>query len=170
MQIIIGCFIGFCAWFVVRYLIAGLYTVDQNERAVKTRFGRADRIENLTILDDPIAEHLRPEVRERYRYPQVRVIPSGGPYWKWPWEKVHKVSIATQTLNMAYDPENPSANQRRHDSGGGDQGPVEYRIDRTDSLPRVRPQSLRLRIRGEPSDRARDGLLHFGVAGANCQL
>ena len=110
MQIIIGCFIGFCAWFVVRYLIAGLYTVDQNERAVKTRFGRADRIENLTILDDPIAEHLRPEERERYRYPQVRVIPPGGPYWKWPWEKVHKVSIATQTLNMAYDPEHPSAN------------------------------------------------------------
>src|SRR5947207_7598736 len=110
MQIIIGCFIGFCAWFVVRYLIAGLYTVDQNERAVKTRFGRAERIENLTILDDPIAEHLRPEERERYRYPQVRVIPPGGPYWKWPWEKVHKVSIATQTLNMAFDPENPGAN------------------------------------------------------------
>ncbi len=110
MQIIIGCFIGFGTWFVVRYLIAGLYTVDQNERAVKTRFGRADRIENATILDDPIAEHLRVEERERYRYPQVRVIPPGGPYWKWPWEKVHKVSIATQTLNMAYDPENPSAN------------------------------------------------------------
>ena len=110
MQIFIGCFIGFSAWFVVRYLIAGLYTVDQNERAVKTRFGRADRIGTLTILDDPIAEHLRPEERERYRYPQVRVIPPGGPYWKWPWEKVHKVSIATQTLNMAYDPENPSAN------------------------------------------------------------
>src|SRR6266576_3398046 len=110
MQIIIGCFIGFCAWFVVRCLVAGLYTVDQNERAVKTRFGRAERIENVTILDDPIAEHLRPEEKERYRYPQVRVIPPGGPYWKWPWEKVHKVSIATQTLNMAYDPEHPSAN------------------------------------------------------------
>ena len=31
------------------------------------------------------------------RYPQVRVIPPGGPYFKWPWEHVHKVSIATQT-------------------------------------------------------------------------
>src|SRR6185369_13701986 len=30
---------------------------------------------------------------------------------KWPWEKVYKVSIATQTLNMAYDPEDPSANR-----------------------------------------------------------
>ena len=54
MQIIIGCFIGLCAWFVVRYLIAGLYTVNQNERAVKTRFGRAERVANATILDDPI--------------------------------------------------------------------------------------------------------------------
>ena len=34
----------------------------------------------------------------------------GGPYFKWPWEKIHKVSIATETLNMAYDPEEPSAN------------------------------------------------------------
>src|SRR5262245_8071806 len=58
-----------------------------------------------------MAENLRPEEKERYCYPQVRVIPPGGPYFKWPWEKVHKVSIATQTLNMAYDPETPSANQ-----------------------------------------------------------
>jgi regulator of protease activity HflC (stomatin/prohibitin superfamily) len=110
MQILVGCLIGFGAWFLVRYLIAGFYTLDQNERAVKTGFGRADRIGSATILDDPIAEHLRPEEKERYRYPQVRVIPPGGPYWKWPWEKVHKVSVATQTLNMAFDPENPGAN------------------------------------------------------------
>jgi len=40
----------------------------------------------------------------------VRVIPPGGPYFKWPWEKVHKVSIATQTINLATDPDDPSAN------------------------------------------------------------
>ena len=34
----------------------------------------------------------------------------GGPYFKWPWERIYKVSIATQTVNMAYDPENPAAN------------------------------------------------------------
>ena len=38
--IILGCLIGFVAWFLVRYFLAGLYTVDQNERAVKTSFGR----------------------------------------------------------------------------------------------------------------------------------
>jgi regulator of protease activity HflC (stomatin/prohibitin superfamily) len=34
----------------------------------------------------------------------------GGPYFKWPWERIYKVSIATQTINMAVDPENPMAN------------------------------------------------------------
>ncbi len=35
----------------------------------------------------------------------------GGPYFKWPWEKIHKVSVATQTASMALDPEDPNANQ-----------------------------------------------------------
>ena len=110
MSVSVGVVIGFVAWFIVRYLIAGLYTVDQNERAVKTILGRAQRLGDETTLDDPIAQALRPDERERYRYPQLRVIQPGGPYFKWPWERVHKVSIATRTLNMAYDPETPSAN------------------------------------------------------------
>jgi regulator of protease activity HflC (stomatin/prohibitin superfamily) len=110
MSIFFGCVLGVIAWFLTRYLIGGLYTVDQNERAVKTSFGRADRIPDQTTLNDPIAEHLSDDERERYAYPQVRVIPPGGPYFKWPWEKVYKVSVATQTLSMAYDPESPSAN------------------------------------------------------------
>ncbi len=109
--VLLGLFFGFIAWFLVRYLVAGLYTVDQNERAVKTIFGRAERLGHQTTLEDPIAERLNPEERERYKYPQVRVIPPGGPYFRWPWERVHKVSIATQTLNMAFDPDNPKANQ-----------------------------------------------------------
>ena len=111
MTIALGCFIGFVAWFLMRYLVAGLYTVNQNERAVKTSFGRAQRIGDLTTLDDPIAEHLTPDQKARYCYPQVRVIPPGGPYFKWPWEKVHKVSIATGTVNMAWDPDDASANR-----------------------------------------------------------
>ena len=106
----LGILIGFVAWFLVRYLFAGLYTVDQNERAVKTRFGRADRLAKTT-LEDPFAEYLRPEERARYTYPQVRVIPPGGPYFKWPWERVYKVSVATQTMNMALDLEDPRANR-----------------------------------------------------------
>jgi regulator of protease activity HflC (stomatin/prohibitin superfamily) len=110
MSVSFGVVVGFVAWFVVRYLVAGLYTVDQNERAVKTVFGRAQRLRDETTLDDPIAQDLRPDERDRYRYPQLRVIQPGGPYFRWPWERVHKVSIATRTLNMAYDPETPSAN------------------------------------------------------------
>ena len=110
MLIITGCIVGFVAWFLVSYLLAGLYTVNQNERAVKTIFGRVERVGNLTTSDDPISEPLNADEKSRYTYPQVRVIMPGGPYFKWPWEKIIKVSIATETLNMARDPEDPTAN------------------------------------------------------------
>src|SRR6478672_946702 len=113
MQILIGIILGLAAWFVLRIVLMGVYTVDQNERAVKTSFGRAVRVPGAkTTLEDPISEALRPEERARYTYPQVRVIPPGGPYFKMPWEKIYKVSIATMTVNMALDPESPEANDR----------------------------------------------------------
>ncbi len=110
MGFIIGCGAGFVVWFLYNYLWSGIYTVDQNERAVKTVFGRAQRIEGKTTLSQPLALNLVDEERERYAYPQVIVIPPGGPYFKFPWEEIHKVNIATQTLNMALDPEDPTAN------------------------------------------------------------
>ena len=59
MQYLIGALIGFTAWLLLRFLLMGLYTVDQNERAVKTSFGRAVRVAGgKTTLDDPIAEFL----------------------------------------------------------------------------------------------------------------
>jgi regulator of protease activity HflC (stomatin/prohibitin superfamily) len=111
MEILLGIVLGFLAWFVLTCVLTGFYTVDQNERAVKTRFGRAERLPGATTLNDPVSAQLRPEERERYVYPQVRVIPPGGPYFKFPWERIHKVSVATQTINMAFDPEDPRANQ-----------------------------------------------------------
>jgi len=111
MNIIVGIIVGFVAWFLVRYLVAGIYTVNQNERAVKTSFGRAERVGRATTLSDPISASLSAEEKPRYDYPQVRVIPPGGPYFKWPWERVFKVNVSTQTVNMAYDPETPAANQ-----------------------------------------------------------
>ncbi len=95
---------------VVMVLGRSVYTVDQNERAVKTVFGRAQRIEGKNTLQSSISIGMIEEERERYRYPQLHVIPPGGPYFKLPWEDVHKISIATQTLNMAHDPEVPGAN------------------------------------------------------------
>jgi len=136
MSILFGFMIGFAAWFLVKYLVAGIYTVDQNERAVKTSFGRAERVGNATTLDDPIAESLAEEERQRYAYPQVRVIPPGGPYFKWPWEKVYKVSVATQTINMATDPENTAANDHgtnleavtKDQLNTGLKGQIRYRV------------------------------------------
>jgi regulator of protease activity HflC (stomatin/prohibitin superfamily) len=107
---LLGLLVGFGAWFTLRYVLSGFYTVDQNERAVKTRFGRAQRLGDKTTLDDPIGELLNEKDRERYIYPQVRVIQPGGPYFRWPWERIYKVSIATETINMALDLETPSAN------------------------------------------------------------
>jgi len=108
--VLLGVVLGAAGWFLVYVIIPGIYTVDQNERAIKTVFGRAQRLQNTSTLDLPMAEHLRQEDRERYDYPQVRVIPPGGPYFKWPWEKVYKASVATTTANIAFDPETPSAN------------------------------------------------------------
>jgi regulator of protease activity HflC (stomatin/prohibitin superfamily) len=110
MSFLLGCGVGFVVWFLYNYLWSGIYTVDQNELAVKTVFGRAQRIEGKTTLSSAVALNFVEEERERYAYPQVVVIPPGGPYFKFPWEEVHKVSIATQTLNMALDPEDAKAN------------------------------------------------------------
>jgi len=110
MEIILGVSIGLLVWVIVQFVFTGFYTVDQNQRAVKTVFGRAQRLGNLTTLDDPIAESMREDEKERYNYPQVKIIMPGGPYFKWPWEQVHKVSVATSIINLAYDPESPEAN------------------------------------------------------------
>ncbi len=110
LPFLIGPILGFIGWFCLRYLVSGLYTVDQNERAVKTRFGRAVRRAKATTLDHPIADFLNEKDKERYIYPVVEIIQPGGPYFKFPWEKIHKVSIATKTINMALDLETPTAN------------------------------------------------------------
>jgi regulator of protease activity HflC (stomatin/prohibitin superfamily) len=105
----VGLIIGFLLWLFIT-AVPKLFTVNQNERAVKTSFGRAQRIRGMTTLEDPVSDSLRPEEKERYIYPQLKVIQPGGPYIVFPWEKVYKVDVATQTMNMAFDPENPQAN------------------------------------------------------------
>ena len=106
METVAGFAIGLFVWFFIRVVVLGIYTVNQSERAVKTSFGRAERLPgDRTTLDAPDLDALlRPEERERYTYPMVRVIPPGGPYFKMPWEKIHKISVATQTVSMALDP------------------------------------------------------------------
>ena len=102
--------IGIALWFVIRCVVNGFYTVNQNERAVKTVFGRAQRVGNLTTKTLPMAQSLRADELDRYNFPQLKIILPGGPYFKFPWEGIRKVSIATRTVNIAYDPERSSAN------------------------------------------------------------
>src|SRR4029077_21076601 len=112
IEIALGVFAGVIGFLIFYCLLGGVYTIDQNERAVVTNFGKADRIGSKSSLDLPIAQNLRPEERERYVYPQVRVIGPGGPYLRLPWQRVFKTSVATQTMNVAFDPYTPEANQK----------------------------------------------------------
>lgn len=110
MDVFAGFIIGALVWFTFRYILTSFFTVNQGEVAVKTIFGKAERLGNRTTLDDPISDSLREKEKERYAWPVLRVIPPGGPYFKWPWEKIIKVKVAIQTLNMAQDLETPQAN------------------------------------------------------------
>ncbi|MFO7901958.1 MAG: SPFH domain-containing protein [Planctomycetota bacterium] len=94
---------GVVVYAVVRTLVSGLYIVRPDERVVLTTFGRADRLpgDEVDKVDDP---ELSPEERERYAYPRVQVIGPGGPYFKWPWQRVHRISVATQSVDLVWDP------------------------------------------------------------------
>jgi regulator of protease activity HflC (stomatin/prohibitin superfamily) len=132
----IGIIIGFVGWFMLRYIVTSFYTVNQNERAVKTSFGRAQRLGRATVLALPMGEALRPDERDRYDWPQLHVIRPGGPYFKWPWERVYKVSVATETINMAQDLEDPTANKHgtileavtKDQLNTGLEGQIRYRV------------------------------------------
>jgi regulator of protease activity HflC (stomatin/prohibitin superfamily) len=112
MEILIGAVAGVLGFLFCYCLLGGVYTINQNERAVVTNFGKAERIGNATSLNLPMAESLRPEEKERYVYPQIHVIGPGGPYLRMPWQRLFKTSVSIQTLNVAYDPDIPDANRQ----------------------------------------------------------
>jgi regulator of protease activity HflC (stomatin/prohibitin superfamily) len=110
---IVEVIIGFGIYFFIRCILFGFYTVDQNERAVKTIFGRADRLNDKTTSITELGQLLNEDEKKRYNFPLVRVI-GPGLHFKMPWEKIYKASVATETVNMALDFESLSAN------GGGE--------------------------------------------------
>ena len=104
----IGIALGAGLYAFLRWVVGGFFIVNQGRRAVKLRFGRAQRLAEGA----PVPTQGLPEGEsERYAYPQLVVVPPGGPYFKWPWEKIVKVSVATEITNMAFDPETPHANK-----------------------------------------------------------
>ena len=86
-------------------LLCGVYSIDTTERGVMTTFGRAERIGGSTLDDPSLASLLREDERQRYVYPQVRVIPPGGPYFKWPWQQLYRVNMTIRTTDISSDPE-----------------------------------------------------------------
>ncbi|MEM8930675.1 MAG: SPFH domain-containing protein [Acidobacteriota bacterium] len=131
-------FFGFAAglliYLVFRVFLRGFFTVRPDERAVKTSFGKAKRLlgnpgDDLGLSDDE---------RERYRYPQVEVIPPGGPYLKWPWETVHKVSVATQAVDVVWDPtkaQNTIESVTKDNLTTGVNGQIRYRVSESNLYP-----------------------------------
>jgi len=109
MDIVLGVLLGVAIWFFARYGLGGFYTIGPNERAVLCTFGRAQRLQDETTLSDPVAEKLNDDEKQRYEYPQVRVVAPGF-HWKLPWQTLHRASMATSTVSIAFDPEDPSAN------------------------------------------------------------
>ncbi|MDG1513885.1 MAG: SPFH domain-containing protein [Mariniblastus sp.] len=99
MSIVLGFIAGIFAFIVIRILIGCLYTIRPDQRAVVTSFGAVQKLQ-----ENAAAPPLSDDEMERYNYPQVRVIGPGGPYFKFPWQKVHKVSVATQSVDLSWDP------------------------------------------------------------------
>lgn len=95
----LGFAMGIIAFAIIRVLIGGLYTVRPDQRAVVTSFGAVQKLQEKGS-SPPLSE----DELERYDYPQVRVVGPGGPYFKMPWQRVHKVSVATQAVDLSWDP------------------------------------------------------------------
>ena len=86
-------------------LLFGVYSIGPTERGVLTTFGRVQRTPGTTGDDPQLGALLNEEEKIRYSYPNVRVIPQGGPYFKWPWQKLFKVDMTIQTVDITWDPE-----------------------------------------------------------------
>ena len=92
---------GVVVYVVFRVLVSGFYTVRPDERAVITSFGKAVTLPGSKPAADSSLSELE---QERYQYPRVQVKGPGGPYFKWPWQELHKTSVATQAVDLVWDP------------------------------------------------------------------
>ena len=101
-------FIGFAigiALAAVMTLLFGVYTIGPTERGVLTTFGRAQRL-NGTISSDPeLSTLLTAEELPRYDFPLIHVVKPGGPYFKWPWQRLYRIDMTIQTTDIVWDPD-----------------------------------------------------------------
>jgi regulator of protease activity HflC (stomatin/prohibitin superfamily) len=132
-MIIIGFFAGISGYATVRILIGCLYTVRPDQRAVVTSFGAVQKLQ-----DKAAPPPLTGDEKERYEYPQVRVVGPGGPYFKLPWQEVHKVSVATQAVDLSWDPSKAQDTIEavtKDNLTTGVNGQIRYRISESNLYP-----------------------------------
>ncbi len=102
MPMLLAFLAGLVVFVFFRVIATAFYIVRPDQRAVITTFGRAQRLKRGREIEE---EHELPDdERARYHYPSVRVVQPGGPYFKWPWQDVHKVSVATKAVDVVWDP------------------------------------------------------------------
>ena len=120
----------------MRILFGCLYTVRPDQRAVVTSFGAAEKL-NAAPQDSDDSES-DPEEKNRYDYPQLRVIGPGGPYFKLPWQQIHKVSVATQAVDLSWDPskkQNTIEAVTKDNLTTGVNGQLRYRVSENNLYP-----------------------------------
>ena len=133
IMISLGFVSGIIAFVIVRVLIGCLYTVRPDQRAVVTSFGAVQKLQQTASLA-PLSD----DEMERYHYPQVRVIGPGGPYFKMPWQRVHKVSVATQAVDLSWDPTKAQSTIEavtKDNLTTGVNGQIRYRISENNLYP-----------------------------------
>ncbi len=133
MSLVSGFLVGIMAFVFIRVLIGCLYTVRPDQRAVVTSFGAVQRLQEKASPPPLSSDEMG-----RYRYPQVRVIGPGGPYFKFPWQKVHKVSVATQAVDLSWDPTKAQTTIEavtKDNLTTGVNGQIRYRISENNLYP-----------------------------------
>jgi len=86
-------------------LLFGVYTIGPTERGVLTTFGRAPRLNGTVGSDPDLGPLLTAEEMPRYNFPLIHVVKPGGPYFKWPWQRLYRIDMTIQTTDIIWDPD-----------------------------------------------------------------
>jgi regulator of protease activity HflC (stomatin/prohibitin superfamily) len=139
MTFLLGLMMGIIIYSFFRCIVGGFYTVSPDQRAVVTSFGRAERLQGTVVAPDVDGlGDLSNEEQNRYEYPQVRVVRPGGPYFKMPWQDVHKVTVATQSVDLSWDPSKSQDTIEavtKDNLTTGINGQIRYRISESNLYP-----------------------------------
>ncbi len=104
MTIFVGILLGILLAILGTFLF-GVYIIGPTERGVITNFSRVQRTTGTTADDPVLGALLKEEEKGRYNYPNLRVIPPGGPFFKWPWQRLYKVGMTIETTDLSWDPD-----------------------------------------------------------------